>query len=136
MNKQKPSYYAILPANVRYDNRLKPNEKIIFSEITALSNVKGYCYASNKYFAQLYDVDKLTISRWLSHLQKMGYIEITYIDDGGRNIRTMRAKTVEVNVNPPIDEIITPPLIKKSTRNIYNTTSKNNTRRSIDWCDI
>ena len=31
------SYYAIIPAIVRYDNRLKPAEKIFYGELTALS---------------------------------------------------------------------------------------------------
>ena len=36
-----PSCYSILTADVRYDKRLKPNEKLLFSEITALSNKRG-----------------------------------------------------------------------------------------------
>lgn len=38
------NYYAIIPATVRYDNRLKPTEKLIYGEITALANKKGYLY--------------------------------------------------------------------------------------------
>ena len=52
--KNTPNYFGILPANVRYDKRLKPMEKILYTEITALSNAKGYCYATNSYFAKLY----------------------------------------------------------------------------------
>ena len=55
---EKPNYYAIIPANVRYDNDLKPNEKLMFGEITALSNKNGYCTATNAYFAKLYNVTK------------------------------------------------------------------------------
>ena len=45
---EQPSYYSILTANVRYDKELKANEKLLFSEITALSNRNGYCHATNK----------------------------------------------------------------------------------------
>jgi len=77
MNEENTSnYYSIMPATVRYDNRLKANEKILYSEITALANKYGYCYAQNRYFADLYGVETETISRWLSNLQKYGYIEI------------------------------------------------------------
>ena len=31
-NKQ-PNYYSILPANVRYDNRLNDSERVIFAEM-------------------------------------------------------------------------------------------------------
>ena len=49
-----PNYYAIIPATVRYDNRLKSAEKLIYSEITALANKNGYCFAKNKYFTELF----------------------------------------------------------------------------------
>ncbi len=68
------SYYAIIPAIVRYDDRLKPAEKILYGELTALSNKNGYCHAKNRYFASLYNVTNETISRWISHLEKLGYI--------------------------------------------------------------
>ena len=48
-----PNYYAIIPSNVRYSD-LKPNAKLLYGEITALSNKHGFCFASNKYFANLY----------------------------------------------------------------------------------
>ena len=58
---EKPNYYEILPADVRYDKNLKLAEKILYSELTALAYMKGYCYASNSYFANLYEVHKKTV---------------------------------------------------------------------------
>ena len=55
-----PNYYAIIPSEVRYDSKLKANEKLLFAEITSLTNKKGYCYASNEYFASLYSTSKET----------------------------------------------------------------------------
>lgn len=79
----KKSYYAIVPANVRYDPNLCANSKLLYGEITALCNEKGYCWASNQYFADLYDVSKITVSRWVSSLEKRNYIRIdfTYKED-------------------------------------------------------
>ena len=77
MNEEnKISYYSIIPATVRYDKELKPAEKLLYGEVTALANRNGYCYAQNKYFAELYNVTNGTVSKWLSHLQKLGYIQI------------------------------------------------------------
>ncbi len=80
---ENPTYYSILPSSVRYDKTLKANEKILYSEITVLCNKKGYCYASNEYFANLYDVHKNTISVWINNLKNRGYIgtKIIYKND-------------------------------------------------------
>ena len=59
------SYYAIIPANVRYDKDLPANAKLLYGEITALCNEKGICWATNDYFAKLYDVSKTSISKWI-----------------------------------------------------------------------
>lgn len=83
MNEQ-PSYFSILSANVRYSKELKPNEKLLFSEITALAQSGGYCFASNSYFARLYDVENETVSRWISHLRILGFLQVEIIYDGKR----------------------------------------------------
>lgn len=79
-----PNYYSIIPANVRYNKELSFLEKFLYCEFTALSNVDGYCFAKNKYFADLYDKDEKTISRAISHLEELGYINIEYEKVGTR----------------------------------------------------
>lgn len=83
MYKDNPSYYAIIPADVRYDKRLKANEKLLFAEITSLTNKKGCCWASNKYFADLYGVTNQAISKWIKELKDNGYIDVEYIYKSG-----------------------------------------------------
>lgn len=72
----KPSYFAILTADVRYDKTLKPLARLLYAEITALCNQEGYCWAGNQYFADLYDVDKNTVSGWIGQLKTRGYINV------------------------------------------------------------
>ena len=72
---EKPNYFAVIPANVRYDKDLKDKAKLLYGEIAALSNQYGYCYASNKYFAELYNVTPTTISLLIKDLVDKGYIE-------------------------------------------------------------
>ena len=99
-----PSCYSILTADVRYDKRLKPNEKLLFSEITALSNKRGYCNASNNYFAQLYDVTTVTASNWVNHLKDRGYIDVEMIYDG----KQIKERRIFVNSNPIKENFNTP----------------------------
>ena len=97
MNK---SYYAIIPANVRYDEELTPNAKLLYGEITALCNEKGYCWASNVYFAELYKVSKTSISKWISQLTAKGYITSKIIYRDGTKIIEER----RLYITHPIEE--------------------------------
>lgn len=119
-----PSYYSILTANVRYDNELKANEKLLFSEITALSNKDGYCRANNHYFAKLYEVSKVSISNWINHLKEKGYLKIIMIKDG-KEIRERRL----FPINTPIKENFNTPIkenFKDNNTSINNTSINNN----------
>lgn len=133
------SYYAIIPANVRYDNDLTPNAKLLYGEITALCNEKGYCWATNSYFAELYGVSKTSISKWISQLIEKGYImsQINYKDNskevdkrhlyiGGYPIKeklntpTRKVKGgYEEKLNTPIEEKL------KDNTTVFNNTINN-----------
>jgi len=78
MSKSKPSYYAILTADVRYNENLSSSEKLFYAEITALTQKNGKCWASNSYFSKLYDVANSTISSWVNSLEKEGLIDVEY----------------------------------------------------------
>lgn len=78
---ERPAFYAILPATVRYDKDLKPIERLLYAEITSLCNAHGYCYATSKYFADLYEMRRESISRCISHLEKCGYIWVEISND-------------------------------------------------------
>lgn len=71
-------FYAIIPASIRYDNEIPSNAKLFYSEITALCNEKGYCWANNEYFTDLYNTTDRTIRRWLNVLSKNGYVTVEY----------------------------------------------------------
>lgn len=75
---EKPNYYAVIPANVRYDATLRANEKLLYGEITALAQKTGECWASNKYFSELYEVKPNAIATWIRHLKEREYIIVDY----------------------------------------------------------
>ena len=83
MSKEKSGgYFAIIPYDVLHDDNLSSSEKIFYGEITRLSNMKGYCWASNKHFSESLNVNRSTVSSWVSKLQKIGYIKVRYIREG------------------------------------------------------
>lgn len=128
-------YYAVIPANVRYDEMLKDKAKLLYGEITALTNEKGFCWASNSYFAELYNVTKETISRLLRNLSDRGYIEIELVYKNkeiiGRKIYIQTSIPIDKKVNTYCqnnqegnDENINTPIDKKVKE---NNTLLNNT---------
>ncbi len=88
-NENKPNYYAIITSDVRYDKDLSSSEKLMYGEISALTQAQGYCWATNNYFAQLYNVDKVTVSRWINKLRDKGYIivEMEYADNSRQIVK-------------------------------------------------
>lgn len=68
------SYYAVIPAQVRYDPELSSSAKLLYGELTSLCNQTGYCWASNVYFAELYGLSVRTVSRLIAQLEAKGYI--------------------------------------------------------------
>lgn len=95
---ENPNYYSILTADIRYDEKISAYEKILFSEVTALSNKAGYCTASNRYFSKLYKKDIKTISRWINHLRDKSYFKIDMIVEEGK-LKERRIYPIHKNVD-------------------------------------
>lgn len=114
-----PSYYAIIPADVRYDQNLPGKAILLYGEITALCNQKGYCWASNDYFAKLYGVNSKSIQRWIKNLEDQGYIsrEVFY----KKGTKEIERRNIRLNTTPHLKNKVTPHLKNEAD----NTTSIN-----------
>ena len=129
----KPAYYAIIPANVRYDARLTPNAKLLYGEITALCNETGYCWAMNAYFAELYGVSKTSISAWIGNLKEAGHITVQMnYKEGSKHIlnRYIRilGEGIQDNLAPPVR------LLEEGIQDIFvdNNTINNTTNNTVN----
>ena len=118
----KNNYYAVIPATVRYNKELKPAEKLLYGEVTALANKMGYCFATNKYFADLYNVTNHTVSQWISHLEKKGYIQIDIIRNDKKEIKERRIFIHDI----PYVQKNTYPYVLKNTEPMYKKVQDNN----------
>ena len=128
----KPNYYAILTSEVRYNENLTPNAKLLYAEITALINMNGECFASNKYFADLYGKSKTTISKWVSELVKEGYVEVKLTYKEGtkqidkRYIQIKKGASLKKQVNPLLENA------KDNNTIVNNNTTYSNKKPSIE----
>lgn len=123
-------YYAVIPAEVRYDPVLKPNAKLLYGELTALSDKNGYCWATNEHFAALYDLSVGTISRLISQLEKQGYIRCEMAATESGSERRIYAGMFLVTAGG-IDEKRKTPVDEKRKRGIDEKRKQNNKDLSI-----
>ena len=122
--KEKPSYYAIIPAEVRYSKKLTPNAKLLYAEITALCNMNGKCTASTEYFCRLYEVSRVSIQKWLKNLEENNYIKrVNIYLQGSKQIDT-RVITL---INTPSKEKFT----DNTNINITNTNLTDSNKKAF-----
>ena len=119
-NMENPTYWAIIPANVRYSKLL------LYGEISALTNKEGYCWASNNYFAELYGVSKNTISLWINQLKNHGFIHVQVIRDKNKQVIKRTMCIIKNDERSPTFK--EDGIIKKDD---YNSIKNNNTNINI-----
>lgn len=107
----KPNYWAVLPAAIRYDPEIPASAKLLYAEISALTDQRGFCWASNAYFVDLYQLSERTIIRLLRTLEAA---ELIRIEDGqgGKAKRKIYAGVNPMSGYP--DKNVTPPPTKMS----------------------
>lgn len=142
---ENPNFYAVIPADIRYSKELSMFQKLLYAEITALTQKDWYCWASNKYFAELYEMWETWISKQISDLAKKWFIQV-FIDKEKWNqrkifiweIRKVSWKTSIAEKNNTIAEkdktscikVQDPYCIKVQENNI-NINNKNNKEKNI-----
>lgn len=114
--------YAICFNEWIFDKDIK-NELNLLLIISSLC-AKGYCYATNTYFSELFDIPEQTISRKIKKLEQKNYITIEYKKRGceiiARYIRLTKMLTDDYQkCLPTINKNV------KENNTIYNNTNNN-----------
>ncbi len=117
-----PNFYAIIPAPIRYADNLSELQKLLYGEITALSNKEGYCFASNSYFANLYGKTPKWISAIITDMKQKWYLEVKSEKEWGRSRRIFVGEITQVRKSiktiQPIPEKKDTPIPLKQERAI------------------
>lgn len=97
-------YWGTIPAAIRYNKNLTPIDKLIYCDITARSNSKGYCWPSNKTIAEDLNLKPRIVSLAISKLVKEGYL----IREDRPELTTHRALHPSTAMLPPSTAMLPP----------------------------
>lgn len=121
--------YAICFNEWSLDQDIK-NELGLLLIISSLTAEKGYCFASNKFLAELFETTEETISRKIKKLEKKNYIATEY-EKRGTQIISRKIRLTKISMDDyqkyqwTIDENV------KDKNTSINNTSINNKRKYI-----
>ena len=87
-----------IPAEIWLSEDLSLQEKVFLAEINSLDGDDG-CYASNKHFANFFNVSTVRASQVINSLKDKGYIKIK-LDRKGKQItrRTIRIDPIKLSL--------------------------------------
>lgn len=116
----KPNFWSVTPATVRYDAKLSEFSRLLYGELWALADKHGYCFSSNAYFARVFEVSESKVSRALAELTEAGYV-LASDNQGGESQRKL---TPQIN---PFDKVKNKHLSKTAEVHLGESAEHNNT---------
>lgn len=125
---ENPNYYAILTSEIRYSKSLSDFEKLLYADITALTNKNGYCTASNAYFANVFGKSTRSITRCISSLENNGFLVSTIRYKKGTKLVEERRLYLSTNLSRGIDKNVEGGIDK----NVEGNNTSNNTNKKIN----
>lgn len=83
-------YFLNVPAFVAHDSRLKDPEKLLFGEIFSMLNTTGKFFMNNQAISIRMSKSVVVIQRYLSDLERIGYIKRSFVLDEDTKVVTGR----------------------------------------------
>ena len=95
-NKNKPyiENYLKLDKKLFEDKRLTSSDIIILSYIRNLSNIEGYCWATNEKISELTNISKATVKRSIAKLTSLKYLTKWKNRKKGKRVRFLTPITI------------------------------------------
>lgn len=136
---EKPNYDVIIPSFVRYDSNLTELSKLLLGEICVLAVKEGFCWATNNYLSELYNVSVRTIIRSIQNLEENNYIRCEIQPNPNNKNRDIRKIFLTGDKNVMGDKNVTGTGDKNVTENIIQDININNNNieeiSNYDWLD-
>ncbi len=66
----------VIDDSIVKSNKINSTDKLVYGVIKALTNNKGYCYASNDYISKKVNLSKRTITKSIGNLKQANYIRV------------------------------------------------------------
>lgn len=92
-----------IPISIWRNKELSAIEVILLAEIDSLDKAQG-CYASNEYFAKFLDISEASVSRYITHLKKLGLVYQKKFDGRTRYLGVRYGDETTQNCEGRIDE--------------------------------
>jgi hypothetical protein len=92
--------FGKVPKSIYPDHRIDGNAKILFAEILGLAKTEGYCYATNGYFAEMFDVHESTVVRWVRQLEEANYVMSQFLKSARGTERRLYIRN-----GPPVESL-------------------------------
>ena len=102
MSERNPGYWAVVPAVVRYDTHIPPNAKLLYAELSALADGRGYCFPSNAYLSEVFTLTDTSVRRLLKALSERGYINVDVTRD--QKTHEVVSRAIYIGLNPLRDK--------------------------------
>ena len=134
------SWYAVITADVLYDKNLTDRQKLLFAVIGNMSNERGYCFATNAFFAEMFSVTTRSIQNDIEALETAGYIGrvVNLKPNGDVDYRALTPcnilRTPVKDSSSPHEKYFTPPM-KNSSYIITKNNNKENNKKNNNMPD-
>lgn len=122
------------------NQNLTGNEKVLLDEIIVLSLNRGYCYKSNRKFAETYGVTERTIQRWINSLKQKNCIKVEISDNFNRkiyvNYSILHAKGKDDEYVTPLRQECHTPTSKVTEGDVNDDIINNNINNNTNYNTI
>lgn len=148
------NFFSVIPSTVMFDVNLSSSAKLFYALISSLTNEKGYCFATNKYFSERFNAPLTTISNWLSELVSQEHIQVEISKEHGNKRKiylslkmgipipkngdtySQKTESTPYYVNNKIDNSIVPPLNQSELFSEIPKKEKNHLFKNSEFFDI